>query len=173
MNNSPEQIALRRAQNTLIIVGTGIVMFSVWTALKSIGLVLFNRGKILLQLREMMGDSSHSLTDGIILTALIIGVVIYVGLSTGLRAFIGASAIGVGKNKRRHAVYIPLTIILIFNSVFSILDMLDALIRGIPSDSLMGNASLAAVIIELTSMIMMIQMVSAAVKVRKIKRQAA
>lgn len=40
INNSPDAVELRRRQNVLLIGGAGTILFSVWTIVKSVGLML-------------------------------------------------------------------------------------------------------------------------------------
>lgn len=43
INNDIDHIMMRRSQNTLIVVGTGTILFSVWTVVKTLGSLFMRR----------------------------------------------------------------------------------------------------------------------------------
>jgi hypothetical protein len=51
-NNSEKQIRLRKSQNTLVVVGTGIIVMSLWTLVRIIGEVVINKEAIVSAIRN-------------------------------------------------------------------------------------------------------------------------
>ena len=175
MYNSPERIALRRHQNTLIVAGSGIIIFGLWTIIKVISRIFLYRTSIIASIRRMMGPQAGAVSDTLIFTVLLVIFSIGALILFGIRLYIGLSAIAEGRGRRVLPFYIPVTIILCF---FSVLDTLRSIIRLFdPPESLEGiiltDTGIIAAAIELTSLIILIQMAIAAVRVRKVKQQLA
>ena len=94
VNNEPNQIEIRKSQNTLIVVGTGIIIFSIWTAVKMLGLLFLLRNETVETLREKMGPI-EGLSDKSLFWMLVGISVIVIALLSGVRMYIGLSAIAV------------------------------------------------------------------------------
>ena len=76
-DNSSESVRLRKSQNTLIVVGTGILVFGVWTVVKSLAILFRDNEELLAQIRESAGSSAESVSDSLLFTALLIFMLIY------------------------------------------------------------------------------------------------
>ena len=55
VNNGPEQIKIRESQNTLIVVGSGTVLFSIWSAARMLGLLFLLRNEIAAAVLDFTG----------------------------------------------------------------------------------------------------------------------
>lgn len=166
-DNAPESVQLRRAQNTLIVVGTGILLLGIWTVLKSLGILFLNRHDIVADIRANVEGTDILVSDEEIMMVLLLFSVIYFIFGLSARWIIGFSAIAEGRGRRRGKIYIPLTVVFIvlnflemFNGIWQILAT--GASEEIPSDSL-----LVTMIINLTSMIMMTQMLASVRLVRR------
>lgn len=42
VNNEPEQIEIRKSRDTLIVVGSGTVIFGIWTLIKMLSLLIIS-----------------------------------------------------------------------------------------------------------------------------------
>ena len=62
-DNNPEQIRLRRDQNTLRIVGTGTIAFGIWSLVKFFGVLLVKRQEILTEIYEEMYDNNPEMAE--------------------------------------------------------------------------------------------------------------
>ena len=176
INNSAEQRRIRRSQSTLVIVGTGIMMFGIWTALKAYGLALLNSTKMIEETRSYMPEGSDTVSNGLAFAVILVIVTIYVLFELGIRAYIGLSAIAEGRGKRSGKMYIVLSFILIFIGTLAV--VMDAFgvyssVTGTGSgtDGTTASNQLTALIIDLTSLVMMIEMVVSAFRVKKYKKQ--
>ena len=52
VNNEPEQIRLRKAQNTLMVVGSGTILFSLWSLFRMAASFFMLRNETIAALRE-------------------------------------------------------------------------------------------------------------------------
>ena len=176
-DNSPAALKARRSQNTLIIVGTGIIVFSIWTLIKTVGMTLMNWTDILTELRSVQGLDDPSISDTALFTILMIVLLIYLGGGILLRLFVGLSAIAEGLGKRRSILYILAAAFMIWSSFSGCLISIAGLLSGETAEEssiiLQNRPSVSAMIIELTSLIMMVQMVVSAIRIRWFRKTAA
>lgn len=174
IDNSPDHIKLRKSQNTLVIVGTGIIVFGFWTVLKTLGKVYLNRSEYIAQIREFAGTSMMEVSDNLIFWVLLFLAVCYLSLGIVTRLIIGLSAISEGRDRRHGFIYLPLTVLMILlglhDTVYSI-DMFINTVTETEAEAGSTDFHMASVIIQLTSIIMMIQMIFSAVRVKKYRRK--
>ncbi len=174
INNSPEQIKLRKSQNTLIIVGAGMILFDIWSAVKALIVLLIGRADTIASVRENMTDDSLQLSDGAILAVTIIIFMLAVLIELGIRVYIGLSAIAEARGKRSGKLYLVLTVFFILFSFVTIAASIVALVTGaVKEGTSQEDVSMASIVIEVTSLIMMIQMIISAVRVKKYNKAAA
>ena len=76
INNEADQVEIRRLQDNLTIVGTGIILFGVWTAVKVIGSVFMLKNETITALKEMP-NLTEDIPDDIIFYVLIVMSVIF------------------------------------------------------------------------------------------------
>lgn len=167
VNNEPNQIEIRKSQNTLIVVGTGVIIFSIWTAVKMLGLLFLLRNETVETLREKMGPI-EGLSDKSLFWMLVGISVIVIALLSGVRMYIGLSAIAVGRGKRRGWLYILAAVVMIIGNICA---FFIGLFSARPQEQLgvfSRDQSLSTFIIDVTSLIMLTQMVISAVKIRKL-----
>lgn len=175
IDNSLEQVTIRRSQNTLRIVGMGIIVFTLWTVVKYVGIMLFRKDEMMAFIRSGMGDGYSGASDTLFMAvfAVLFGSILLIGLS--IQLFVGISALREGQGKHSFFIYIPMAFLMVCSSVLTILSVMRSWFTGgaesADSLQLFNETSVSAVIIELTSMIMMIQMIVSARRVRKYKRK--
>ena len=176
VNNSGEQIRIRRAQSTLVIVGTGIIMFGAWAALKVYSIVLLRESKMLGELRSYVPEDADPLSDRLLIFTLLAIITVYVIIELGVRLYIGKSAIAESRGKKKSAMYIVLTFILILFALVSVMFDCAGIFKEltgaeIGTENTTQADMVTALVIDLTSLIMMIEMVVCAFRVRKYKKQ--
>lgn len=171
--NSAKEIELRRRQNTLIIVGAGTILFGVWSIVKTLGLFYFDKARRMTALKTMIEANGAEWKDSYYTLAIILAVII---LTWDLifRTFIGWAAISAGHGKNRSILYIIIACLMLWSSVWTItglsadyVNYLTQITAEIP-ETQMKEPSLSAIIIEITSFIMLVEMVHAAIRVRKL-----
>ncbi len=173
INNDPEQIKIRKAQNTLIVVGTGIILFSVWTAVKMLGSLFMLRKETVSAIRMMNEEETAALSDKAVFYSTLAAVAIITLIVVALRAYVGLSAISEGRGKRRHRFYIPLAVIMIVSGTVSFFTNLMTFFSSAEQNgmgALSPDTSFSGLIIELTSMIMLTEMVASACRIRKLAK---
>ena len=167
VNNEPEQKEIRKSQNTLIVVGTGTILFGIWTAVKFLGLFIMLREETVAALKDKIG-TVEGLSDRFIFWT-IIGVSIIVTLfALAVRTYVGLSAISEGRGKRPKNIYLVFAIIMIINAVWTFCNSFFTVQAPEQLGALTRDQSISALIIEATSIIMMTQMVVSAFKIRKL-----
>ena len=169
-DNSLKQIKLRQARNTLVVVGTGIIIMSAWTVIKSFSLTLFERDNITAAIREMGEETMAEFSDKEVFAAFCAVLCAVTLIFIGIRVYIGLSAISEGKDKKSGSLYMPLTVVYIGITIYQIiLQAMDLLVEN--DDFKLEQPSAAAILIELTSLIMLTEMIIAAVKVKKYRNE--
>ena len=166
INNDDDHILIRRSQNILIVVGTGTILFSVWTALKILGTLFLLRDETVAAARKFVDENGIVVSDTIIFRVLLAATIVCMLLFVGIRTRIGLSAILEGRGRRRRKGYLILAVIMI---IFDLLVVIASTTGLMPKESLGAftvNTSLSSFVIELTSTVMLIEMVIFAVRLR-------
>ena len=171
INNDDDHILIRKSQNTLIVVGTGTVLFSVWTAVKMLGTLFLLRNETVAAVRKLAEKNGIAVSDTLIFYVLLAGTVFFILLIVGVRTNVGLAAISEGRGRRRRKGYLFLAVIMITYDFLAVI----ANIIGHNSQESFGaltiNTSMSSFVIELTSMIMLAGMVFSAVRLRKAQRR--
>lgn len=170
-DNSPDQIRQRRAQNTLIIIGGSVILFGIWSIFKSIGVLFITKDELLEDVRNAIQTESEPISEGLALGIVVAGILIILAIIILIRIIIGLSAIKAGRNKKHGFIYIPLTILMILASWLQIVRGLSLFLTAVEEEA-SGDTSLMSVVIEITSMIMMIEMLVSAARLRKYRKKA-
>lgn len=150
---------LRKYRNTLVVSGTGVVLFGAWSIVKT--LMYFTMAPVFAQaLMEFSMDDG--VTEALVLKIFwfLIGFVLVIELS--VRAYIGLSAVAEGKGKKKGYVYVLL-------AVWLWIQQLVFLVQGLATaqyvtDSLLDTA--VTLIVDLTSMYTMMEMIVSSVRVK-------
>ena len=93
INNDIDHILLRRSQNTLIVVGSGTILFSVWTVVKTLGSLFLLRDELVAFLRKTIDESGLTIPDQYVFYIELAMVLIIMALFLVFRTFIGLSAV--------------------------------------------------------------------------------
>ena len=171
INNDLDHILMRRSQNTLIVVGTGIILFSIWTVVKTLGLIFMLKDESIAIARKVADEIGISISDQHLYYIVLAVMLIILLLFLAVRTYIGRAAISEGRGVRRRKGYLILAVIMIIINTAAV-----AANYLLPeSQEFLGelstNNSLPAFIIEVTSMIMMAEMVFAAARLRRARRR--
>ena len=168
-DNSKEQVRYRRAQNLLIIVGKGMLMLALWNGIKTAGILILRKNQAMATLKSIPEIKEADLSDPMLYKIFIAIVVAYMAVIIGARLFVGVCAIRTGMGKR-HLLYIPLTITLITYSMSEFEDAFRYTVDGLNSsagaiEQFTYTPAPVIMVIEFTSMIMMIELLVAAIVV--------
>lgn len=115
VNNEPEQIEIRKSQNTLIVVGSGIVLFSIWSMVKFLSMLFLLRNETVAGVMSIAGPVEGISDRAAFWVIAIVTIVIMSFIS--FRIYVGLSAIAEGRGKRRGYLYIIIAMIMIISSV--------------------------------------------------------
>ncbi len=149
-----KEIKMRRYQNLLTVSGLGVIIFGLWTVLKTI-LLLFLQ-------EDMVDDLPDGLFYRVLFFTLIGGVLLIDFL---IRLFVGLSARAEGFGKKKGYGYIVVAILIAIASLASlVLIFFDTADRSILE-------LIVSFIVEATSMIATVELLVAAFTVKKLKKE--
>ena len=171
INNDIDHILLRRSQNTLIVVGSGTILFSVWTVVKTLGSLFLLRDELVAFLRKTIDESGLAIPDQYIFYIELAMVLIIMALFLVFRTFIGLSAVAEGRGFRRNNGYLILAVLLIIFNVAVMAVNFFSVHSGEAPLALSNGNSLPAQIIELTSIIMLFELVFSAIRIRNVRKR--
>lgn len=156
------EVQLRRNQNTLVIVGKGVIAFGVWSVVKAVLHTLLNSSTYL-DFQKYPEVSRWAML--IIFTTILL---LLLSLTLLLRFRIGRSAIAEGQGKKVKP-YLGLAGFLTAVNMISFGMQVWSLFHSPAS----ASTTLAAMLVDLTSVVTLVELLAAAVQVRKIKQQLA
>ncbi|MBQ7715557.1 MAG: hypothetical protein IJT70_06785 [Clostridia bacterium] len=156
-----KEVKLRRFGNLLTVSGLGVIAFGVWNVLKMILVFVMQRDMIEAIFAEISADALIKYITIAIIAAIML-------LDFLIRLFVGLSARAEGFGKKKGVAYIVFAVLLVLGSVSSLV------LVFYDTDSLTKNPILqtaVSVILEITSMVATIELIVAAVTVKKIKSE--
>lgn len=179
--NDPDQIRLRRSQAILFNIGTGIVIFGVWTIVKTLLTLLTGRYQIFKTAQELSAGSEYFVSPRIFAVLLVIMFAAMAFIDIWLRFYVGLHARRDARGKKAGRLYIIITCLMILGSILLITANIYTLATRFMAALAAAEAaaqevvppvnsdiSITGVLIELTSLIMMIELVASAGRVRKL-----
>lgn len=150
---------IRKLENNLVTIGTGVVILSLWTLLKNILYMFVYQEEI-----EKESSTLQPIETVFVIGLIAAGVVVLV-----LHCFIGMSAIDEGKGKRKHPVYLFVTgFIIIF---YAAMILLELLLLFFNKDFSLKLA--VSMVIDVTTIGLMIDILTSSLRLRKLKKQKA
>ena len=149
-----KEIKMRRYQNLLTVSGLGVIIFGLWTVLKTI-LLLFLQ-------EDMVDDLPDGLFYRVLFFTLIGGVLLIDFL---IRLFVGLSARAEGFGKKKGYGYVVIAILMALASLTSLV-----LIFFDTNEQSLWEL-IVSVIVEATSLVVTIELLVAAFTVKKLKKE--
>ena len=172
IHNDPRQIAIRKCQSNLIIVGTGVIALAVWDAIKTILLLVILRNETVDDIKRSSEAEAEGLSNTALFVMICIMTLIVLLIVVSARLYIGRSAIAEGRGGRGRRGYLLLACVSLLFSMVTIFSDISIYINDqIPQEygALRNDVSLPAIIIEVTSMIMILEMVVSTIRIRKLR----
>ena len=169
VHNEPETIQVRRCRSTLQDIGTGILFFSAWSTVKAFLLLtlalpssLFGTYKV--DLNEAIAENPFlqkllsSLVPLVTILLLLMGIF--------LRFYVGMCARAEADGKRCKSIYIVIAFLMAVLGLFAMGMSIKNVIDDVYSN--LQNLSLTGMIIEATSVILLLDLVVNAILIRRL-----
>lgn len=163
-HNDPRDIAIRKDQSILRSIGTGIILMGVWSVFKAVSMLLIDPSDLYREAGEISGAAELAMSQRGAMILVIFATASVLLIDILIRIYVGRSAIAIAKGKRRGAAYIILTCLLIVSGMLAMLLMIIAFCFFREEGS---DLSISAAVIELTSLIMLIEMLAASFRLKK------
>ncbi len=160
LKNDPGSLRYRRESSTLVVLGTGVMVFGIWSIIKLLGMFAFRIPLFTASEEEDLGSVG-------MLFAVIIAVII-VSVDVLLRIFVGIRARREGEGKKAEKAYLVFLVLMIIVSVISVAVEIDAVLSA-ERDFFDSYANL---IMELTSLVVSFEVFMAAKYVRRFRAKA-
>ena len=152
---------LRRKQVTLVTLGTGVILFGVWSVVKS--LLYFRTGLF----ADLDAQIEPELLPYIKLVTVVI-VALFVLADLGIRLKIGRRARAEGMGRRQKNGYLILAaLIVLVNITGDLLGVYYIVKNGVPEQS--GPDYIVSVLVDLSSTILLAELIITALRVRKLR----
>jgi len=155
--NDQESLNFRRNSNTLVILGTGVIVFGFWSVIKLAAQLLFGYQLFDDEQIEELGDI------GILIST--VTVFIIMGADVILRLIAGLKAISEGRGKKAGKGYLVILMLLILSSAGSLIIVIPTL-ADVGESFIEGFVS---VFMELTSLVITLEVFIAGISVKKHK----
>ena len=159
-----EESELRRGQNTLFILGGGVITFGVWSIIKSIMYVAVDPLKYL-----QVGDIPEEYR--LIIMAFVYGIIVLIiGVDMGLRIYVGLSARAEARGKKKSRAYIVVAVLM---AVANLLLFLGAFLLAVLNPgAYSGNIldTLVSAIVDITAQITLIELIFTARNVQRLRK---
>lgn len=153
-----------------------MMLFGAWTLVKTIGIFLLGRSIITPELIEVFESNGGMYEDKYYYIALLVAAAA-VAIDQGFRVYVGMSAVSEGRGRHCTILYIVIACVFIWNSIWTIGGLcvefgngFIALVNGKTVElhhKIIGqDVSLSSIVIELTSLIMLIELVYSSIRIR-------
>ncbi len=162
-DSTDDAVKLRRYSDRLATAGTGVMLFAIWSIIKSIMQVSVG-GDFEKNLSEI-SDGGEAAAGALVLVYVFIFATM--ALEVGVRIFIGMSGRAEGKGKKKSIVYIVLACILIplyvIGIIYSIMNM--SYIENSVMDTIVTLA------VDITSLSALIELVFSGIRVKSLRKK--
>ena len=159
--NDDNSVLQRKYSNRLKMAGRAIIIFGLWSSLRVLILYFLNQESLLTLVYEALKE--EGLDNSYIYPLLIILAIVLVGIPFLINLYMGLSAMGEAKGKKKTPVYLVICVLSFIVSLVSIFmsDLSDYL-----------ELAIAALIVDITFCIACIDVVYSAIRLRRCKKQA-
>lgn len=172
-----DQKKLRRYEHSLAISGAGMIMFGSWNIIKTaVFFVITPIDKVYDELTHDMDIDwkDVSISEDTCKYLVLAAILMLLLFSLMLRLFIGRAAIQEGRRiRRRRAVYVVLAALIGAVLLFGIVARVIAFLKGVETLSEITGSSTVSIFVDVTSFFCALELVIAAIMVRRLRKGAA
>lgn len=162
---------LRRNQNLLYCVGTGVIMFGLWNVIKGIVTIFLQKDELILVFEtvkeSLTPDKADYFVSTFTIVCIIIGIIIGVLLLMHICVGLSARKEGMGRRKKDRVAYLVVAVILMVLTAAAV--VLEILTLFKSPEGLLDE--IVTVIVDVTSLVVIIELIVTGIKVRKLKRK--
>ena len=158
-----KEIRIRRYQDNLVTIGTGILLLSLWTVLKTVLLAVLPSGNLPDSIDTSAASVSAANGQSLIIF-MILTLAISLFLDLFLRIYTGISARAVGYGRKKKKGYLVTAAVLIILHIFNSFYLISSCITFPDQVSVIETAVTA--IIDTTSVIMLIELIRSAIMLK-------
>ncbi|MCR5137383.1 MAG: hypothetical protein K6C12_09830 [Oscillospiraceae bacterium] len=153
----------RKDDNTLVVIGGGVIAFGVWSVVRTVM-------EVILRMEELQGMSGMAGMTGLerLVAEIIMWVVvaILVGVDMSIRLFIGLSARSEGMGRKKGQAYVAAAgILAVFYVVIWLAEM-----AGFHGSEQLYLSQIAAMLLDFSSSAVLVELVFTAVRVKRARR---
>ena len=157
---------LRRSQNMLVCVGTGVITFGFWSLIKGVMMLILYKDHLteLVEAAASPGVSAKTIYD---IFLVLMGIMVFIDLLIRLYVGLSARKDGMEKSIRKHRGYPVFTLILAVVSTISLvvdlvqfIEIFETVLDGV-----------VTIFIDFTSLVMSIELFVGTIKVNNLKRK--
>ena len=159
--NDDNSVLQRKYSNRLKMAGRAIIIFGLWSSLQVLILYFLNQESILTLVYEALKE--EGVENSLLYPIIIIVAIILVGIPFLINLYMGLSAMGEAKGKKKIPVYL---VICVLSFIFSFV----SIFMSDFSDYL--ELAIASLIVDVTFCIACIDVVYSAIRLRRCKKQA-
>ena len=166
---------LRRNQDALINIGSGIIAFGVWSVIKAVLYFFLNRSEMEDIVEQAMSDVEFS-PDDYEIYRLLVRIIVYffVGIillaDMGIRLYLGLSARTEGMEGKKGYAYVVVGGLMVLLSIAIVVFEGKSLIDGTVAESARGPSEFVGLLIDFTSIVVMLEMILSAIRVKRYTR---
>ena len=156
---------LRRHQNTLIIIGLGVIAFGIWSIIKMVMLLLLAPDTLF----ELMAPKTETEVSKQTMMIIVVSLVaFFLLIDLALRLYVGRSAIREARTGKKRITYLIIAGLI---AALNASSLSTPFIYG-TQYYLSGLDMVVTFLIDLTSFIVLIELIRSGVKVRQLRKEA-
>jgi hypothetical protein len=154
------KLRLRRNQNYLVMIGTGVIIFGFWSVIKTIMLLILGS-------QEVTGFSSSVQVYGMPIQTSYLVLILMLAAELAVRLYVGLSARAEGFGAKRGTVYVVFAVLLSLFHLAAIVANIGSQFRAYenPADAAVS------LLMDLTSLVTLVELINSVFKVRWLSRE--
>jgi NADH:ubiquinone oxidoreductase subunit 6 (subunit J) len=151
---------LRRNQNYLVMIGTGVIILGFWSVIKT---VMF----LILEPQDITGFSSTIQISGMPIHTSYLILVVLLGIELAVRLFVGLCARSEGFGSKQGPVYVVFAILL---SLFHLAAIVASITSGFRFYDNPADAAVS-LLMDITSLVTLVELINSVFKVRWLSKE--